>query len=147
MTPQFWLSSVSYTAEFWFSGVNYTAELWLSGVIDTAESWLYCRSCTKISFHWLSGVNDTTQFGLSGVNDTSETCLSGAIDTAESWLSGVIGDLKLEYLCKLASFFETILGCESEALREMFDEKNRRSKISWDCPVKPPVQVFRFNLL
>jgi hypothetical protein len=73
------------------------------------------RSYTKIDFHWLSGVNDTAQFWLSGVNDTSEAWLSGVIDTAESGLSGVIGDLKLEDLGKLTSFFETILGCESEA--------------------------------
>ncbi len=49
-------------------------------------------SYTKI-FHWLSGV----------------------IDTTESWLIGVIGDLKHEYLSELATFFETILSCESEA--------------------------------
>ncbi len=47
----------------------------------------------KIDFYWLSGVNDTAHF----------------------WLSGVIGDLKLVYLGKLTNFFETILGCESEA--------------------------------
>ncbi len=52
------------------------------------------------------------------------------------WLSGVTGDLKLIYLGKLTNFFETILGCKSEAKGEMFDEKNRRSKSSWDCPFK-----------
>ncbi len=84
------------------------------------------RSYTKIDFQWLSGVSDTAQF-----------LLSGAIDTAESGLSGVIGDLKLKYLGKLTIFFATILGCESEAQGEMFDEKKtQRSKISWDCPFK-----------
>ncbi len=83
------------------------------------------RSYTKIDFHWLSGVNDTAQFWLSGVNNT-----------AEPWLSGVIGDLKLEYLGILTSFFETILGCESEASGEMFHEKTGIQKISWDCPFK-----------
>jgi hypothetical protein len=37
--------------------------------------------------------------------------------------------LKLEYLGKLTSFFETILECESEAWGDMFDEKNRNSRI------------------
>ncbi len=64
----------------------------------------------KIDFYWLSGVNDTAQFWLRGVNDTSE-----------AWLSGVIVDLKLKYLGKLTSFFETILGWE-----DMFDENNQR---------------------
>ncbi len=77
------------------------------------------RSYTKIDFHWLSGVNDTAQFWLSGVNNT-----------AEPWLSGVIGDLKLEYLGILTSFFETILGCESEASGEMFHEKKKAFKKS-----------------
>ncbi len=78
------------------------------------------RSYTKIDFHWLSGVTVTAKFWLSGVSDTSEAWLSGAIHSAESWLSGVLGDLKLIYLSKFTSFFETILGCESEAQGEMF---------------------------
>jgi hypothetical protein len=83
-------------------------------------------SYTKIDFHWLTSVNDTAESKLSGVNDTSEAWLIGAIDTSESWLSGaidtdeswlssVIGDLKLRYLGKLASFKKTILGYELEA--------------------------------
>ncbi len=94
------------------------------------------RSYTKTDFHWLSGVNDTAQFWLIGVNDTSEAWLSGVIDTAESWLSGVIGDWNSNVLGNWLFFFETILGCESEAQGDMFDEKNRSSKISWDCPFK-----------
>jgi hypothetical protein len=73
------------------------------------------RSYTKVNFHLLSSVNGTAQFWLSDVNDTAEAWLSGAIDIAESWLGGDIGDLKLEYLGKLACFFKTILWCESEA--------------------------------
>ncbi len=38
--------------------------------------------------------------------------------------------------CQIGYFFETILGCESEAQGEMFDEKKQCSKISSECPFK-----------
>ncbi len=44
--------------------------------------------------------------------------------------------LKLKYLGgEFASVYENVLGCESVALREMFNEKKQSSKNSWDCPI------------
>jgi hypothetical protein len=66
-----------------------------------------------MNFHWPSGVNDTVKFWL-----------SGAVETTESWLSGVIGVLTLKHLSEFTTnFFENILGCESVAEGEMFDNK------------------------
>ncbi len=133
MTPLSFDSAVSFTPLSFDLAVSVTPLSFDSAVSITPLSH-GTKIYIKMDFYWLSGVNDTAQFWLSGVNDTSEAWLSGVIDTAESWLSGVIGDLKLVYLGKLTNFFETILGCESEAYGEMIYEKNRRSKISWDCP-------------
>jgi hypothetical protein len=43
---------------------------------------------------------------------------------------------EVEYLREFESVFETALSHESVDPEVLFDEKNKRSKISWDCPFK-----------
>jgi hypothetical protein len=45
-------------------------------------------------------------------------------------------NLKIEYLCEYEFIFKTALAHESGDLGVLFAEKNRGSKLSWDCPFK-----------
>jgi hypothetical protein len=45
-------------------------------------------------------------------------------------------NLIIEYLCEYEFIFKMDLAHESEDQGELFSEKIRGSKISWDCPLK-----------
>jgi hypothetical protein len=53
-------------------------------------------------------------------------------------------NLKIEYLREYEFIFKTALAHESGDPGVLFAEKNRGSKISWDCPFK--IRVFPFSI-
>jgi hypothetical protein len=71
--------------------------------VDLQYCFLFCFRRLKINHAYREFI---LEFG---------TVVNSVNDTSEAWLSGVISDLKLEYLGKLNSFIKTILGYESEA--------------------------------
>ncbi len=50
------------------------------------------------------------------------------------WFSGVINNLKEEYLGESATIVKNIVGCESASLKRDVYWKIQSLKISWDCP-------------
>jgi hypothetical protein len=127
------------------SGVSDTAEPKLAGVTDTAESEKTPLSQSVsvvwalIFFKWRIIKNPTNgelyyprysreqlkNWGLPKEFYLTQRC---------QWHRWV--DFEFEYLGEFAADWGKIFMCESEAYGEMFDEKNCRSKISWDCPFK-----------
>ncbi len=80
-------------------------EFWFHFLFKGNESLYKFLILTPRCLCWLNCVNDTAKFWFS-----AEFWLSGAIDIAKSWLSGVIGDLKIEYLgeFKIKKYRETV---------------------------------------